>query len=335
MVVDKLLIVLEVILRSRSFTVIFLGLMIFSATLTSILLISNYTSEEARYVADKIVFVPTPMTISIVSSRVLHNIQVNNKIVGCLVESKIIKDNITVYVDTILLNTSYLGKLRGSNGILLEGVGNYNKGVIIPLELSKKLNIKIGDKISIVINGNRTILNVIGEYKIRLIRNIMPIVISTFKYRECKYWVVLSNNTSVDYRRVALYGIIDTMDKQISMIAYNWLILLSSVYLVLSFLLVKRFIEESMASLRILAIQGLGISMYVAFSFLIVSIIVNMIGVGLGLIVVHGALWVSRFLGLVFPLRPMLSYEIVLVALIYGVITANIAWITVMRSIKG
>ena len=333
---ERILVVIETILRSKSFTIIFLGLMIFSATMTAIILVSNYVEEEAEYIASKIVFPQPPITISIVSdNESLSSMLKNEIVIGCLKNVELKTHNNSIYLNAIVLNRENIEKLGRLNAVSIKTVDNYTKGIIIPVEISRSLNIKLNDTVYLTIDNNRIYLRVIGLYYIKSTKTIMPIIVFTKPENlSCQYKVIITHS-GVDIRYNVLYNVIADMDSQIGGLTFNWLALFSIVYLVLSFLLVRKFIEDSRNSLKTLIVQGLNVSSYMFASFLIITLIINSAGMGLGLITVHGVVWVIRFLGLLLPIRPSLTYDVVVIVFMYSIIASLTAWALVKYSLKG
>ena len=334
---ERVLIATEIIVRSKTFLIIFFSLMIFSATITAIILISDYVGKEAEYIANKIVFPQPPLMISVITERESAGILQDEAVVGCLKNAKIDSHNNSIYINVIILDKDNVMKFSKFEGVLLKivSINNYTRGIIIPTELSESLSLKLNDVVYLIIDNSRLDSRIIGLYHIESIKSMMPIVVFTEPENYlCQYKVVITHN-GVDVRHYVLYNIISNIDAQIEKLTLNWLILFGIVYLVLSFLLLRKFIDESINVLKILLVQGLNPGSYISMAFLIITLIINFAGMGLGLITVHGVIWAIRFLGLFFPVRPSLTYDAVAIMLTYSVIMSLMGWSVVRYSLKG
>ncbi len=333
--IKETIIILKTVARSKSFTVLFIALMVLSATSTAILLVIDYIGNETKYIASKIVFPKTPVSISI--NETISN-RINNKssdyVKGCLREAKILISNRTIHTNIIVLGRTAIDKLKELEGITIKIIGNYSEGIILPASMLKTIELTLNKSLLLHIGGIRREYRVIGVYSIKSMRVNIPILISIFENNRCSYTVVISDYY-IDYRREVLLDTIDYLNYQLDQVVFNWLLMFSIVYTILAILLIQKFLRETLDKFKLLAIQGLNLGINITYAFFIIALIINTAGMGLGLITVDGVIWISRFLGMIFPLRPVVTIETIIVMLVYSIILSLTAFITIKSRLRG
>jgi len=305
--------IIKLVVRKGLLTSVLASFFILASILTVVYLLINYVTYESEALASNLVF------------KEDYEVRVCNVIDQC---SKTLSRLKSLGVGYLVLGITY-GNVSLDNGTEVHTLITYlngTSGIKHPLtkllklstntlsigkELAKGLNLsineslRIGQTIYLVSNIHR--FNNFLDSSITIVLNELP--------RDCDYYVIIYEYGALGkpiegtaITKSSLFSkMISSLNRDVLNIAKVWLYLFLILYLIISALVTHKLINELMPYLKTVA-TFTDINPYVTIptAILILGCVGVLFGISLGVLLVDASLWLSRFVGLTFILRPTL-----------------------------